>query len=204
MRILTSVTMTVGVAVLLASLTVGQEPRRPGGPGGPGGDPGSILKNENVQKELKITEEQLKKYEELQKKALADSLTPEQLKRLKQIQLQQRGIQAFQDPEVQTTLKMTDDQKEKVKTIAEDAGKDMRELFKNAGGGGNREEMAKKFAAYRKEVMDKTTSVLSEDQKKTWKDMVGEPFEGLRQGFGFTPRRPGGENPKKRKGTDDK
>src|SRR5437773_1539463 len=123
MRILSSVVMTVGVAVLLASLTVGQEPRRPGGPGGPGsGDPGSILKNENVQKELKITEEQLKKYEELQKKALADSLTPEQLKRLKQIQLQQRAAQAFPAPEVQTALNMTADQKAKIQTSTEDAG----------------------------------------------------------------------------------
>lgn len=197
MRILSSVVMTLGVAIVLAGLTTGQEPRRPGGPGGPGGDPGSILKNESVQKELKITEEQLKKYEELQKKALADSLSPEQLKRLKQIQLQQRGAQAFQDPEVQTALKMTDEQKEKVKTIAEDARKDMGELFKNAGGG-NREEAMKKFAAFRKEVMDKTTSVLTDDQKKSWKDMVGEPFEGLRQGFGFGTRRPGGENPKRK------
>jgi hypothetical protein len=198
MRIFSSVVMTLGVAIVLATLTTGQEPRRPGGFQGPGSDPGQILKNENVQKELKITEEQLKKYEELQKKALADALSPEQLKRLKQIQLQQRGLRAFQDPEVQTALKMTDDQKEKVKTIAEDSDKDRRELFKGAvGGGGNREEMMKKITAYNKEVMDKTTAVLSEDQKKTWKDMVGEPFEGLRQGFGFPGRT--GANPKKGK-----
>lgn len=197
MRLFSSVIMTVSVAIVLASLTTGQEPRRPGGFQGPGSDPGQILKNENVQKELKLTEEQLKKYEELQKKALADALTPEQLKRLKQIQLQQRGMRAFQDPEVQTALKLSEDQKEKIKTISEDADKDRRELFKGAVGGGNREELTKKITAYNKEVMDKTTSVLNDDQKKAWKDMLGEPFEGLRQGFGFGTRT--GGNFKKKK-----
>jgi hypothetical protein len=34
-----------------------------------------------------------------------------------------------------------------------------------------------KMAALRKETMDKVTSVLTEDQKKTWKEMTGQPFE---------------------------
>src|SRR5690349_17966470 len=41
-------------------------------------------------------------------KSLADVLKPEQLKRLKQIELQQAGERAFTRPDVQAALKLTD------------------------------------------------------------------------------------------------
>ena len=44
-------------------------------------------------------------------------------------------------------------------------------------GGGDREENAKKFAEMRKDTMEKITGVLTADQKKTWKEMTGEPFD---------------------------
>ena len=34
-----------------------------------------------------------------------------------------------------------------------------------------------KIAALRKESVQKVVDVLSADQKKTWKEMTGEPFE---------------------------
>jgi Spy/CpxP family protein refolding chaperone len=141
-------------------------------------------------------DERREKNQELRKKisdetnqALAGILKPEQSKRLKEITLQQRSAQAFNDPEVQKGLNLTDDQKDKIKTINEDAAKDMRELFpqggrQGAGGGGGGvvdpavfKERMTKMAAIRKETMDKVTSVLTEDQKKTWKEMTGQPFE---------------------------
>jgi Spy/CpxP family protein refolding chaperone len=140
-------------------------------------------------------DERREKNQELRKKisdetnqALAGILKPEQSKRLKEITLQQRSAQAFNDPEVQKGLNLTDDQKDKIKTINEDAAKDMRELFpqggrQGAGGGGQApdpsafKERMTKVAALRKETMDKITSVLTEDQKKTWKEMTGQPFE---------------------------
>jgi Spy/CpxP family protein refolding chaperone len=106
-------------------------------------------------------------------KALEDILKPEQLKRLKQIELQQRGYVAFSDPEVQKSLKLTDEQKGKIKTIVEDAGKEMRELFQ----GGDFQAAQKKMPALRKETMDKVSAILKDDQKQAWKDMTGQPFE---------------------------
>src|SRR5439155_12803853 len=71
-------------------------------------------------------EERREKMQELQKvigaetdKLAASILKPEQLKRFKQIELQQRGYQAFTDPELQKTLKLTDEQKEKIKAIVD-------------------------------------------------------------------------------------
>jgi hypothetical protein len=109
-------------------------------------------------------------------KALGDVLKPEQLKRFKQIELQQAGTQAFTRPEVQKALNLTDDQKEKIKTIADDAAKQRSELFQ----GGNARGSFDKLTALRKETAEKVQAVLTDDQKKTWKDLTGEPFEVTR------------------------
>jgi len=34
-----------------------------------------------------------------------------------------------------------------------------------------------KLAQLRKQGMDKITALLTEDQKKSWKDLIGDPFE---------------------------
>src|SRR5439155_18323809 len=104
---------------------------------------------------------------EEQMKALSDILSADQIKRLKQISLQTRGAQAFADAEVQKELKLTDDQKDKIKTINDDARQEMQTLFQP---GGDREEAQKKMTALRKETMEKVMGVLTDDQKKAWKD----------------------------------
>jgi Spy/CpxP family protein refolding chaperone len=116
-------------------------------------------------------------------KGLADVLKPEQMKRYRQIQLQQLGLMAFTEPEVQSKLKLTDDQVGQIRRINADSQSQRRELFQGGGGGGNREEMQKKEATLGKESMDKALAVLSANQKQAWKDMTGEPFEVKFQGF---------------------
>jgi hypothetical protein len=116
-------------------------------------------------------------------KGLADVLKPEQMKRYRQIQLQQLGLMAFTEPEVQSKLKLTDDQVGQIRRINADSQSQRRELSQGGGGGGNREEMQKKAATLGKESMDKALAVLSADQKQVWKDMTGEPFDVRFQGF---------------------
>ncbi len=62
----------------------------------------------------------------------------------------------------------------------------MREIFQNAQG--NFREAGEKAGALRKETMEKVMALLTDEQKKAWKDMTGEPFEvrfeGTRGGFG--------------------
>jgi hypothetical protein len=117
-------------------------------------------------------------------KGLADVLTPEQMKRYRQIQLQQLGLRAFTEPEVQSKLKLTDDQVGQIRRINADSQSQRRELIQGGGGGGgNREEMRKKEATLGKESTDKALAVLSADQKQAWKDMTGAPIEVQFQGF---------------------
>src|SRR5947207_902846 len=82
--------------------------QRPGG-GPPGGglrnDPLALINNESVKKELDISDEQIEKLPDAVQKALAGVLNPKQLKRLEQIQLQQRGAAAMQEAKVVDRLK---------------------------------------------------------------------------------------------------
>jgi Spy/CpxP family protein refolding chaperone len=180
-----------------------------------------LLTQKSVQQELKLSDEQIKKLTELadkqrqtlaelgnlareerqQKmreqtqaadKAVAEILQPEQQKLLKQIVLQQRGAQALSEPEVADALGLSAEQKEKLKTIRDEAQREMRELFQ----GGNREEAQKKVADLRKATEEKAQEVLTPEQKTKWKEMVGEPFKGeIARPAGLGGRRPGRANP---------
>lgn len=179
--------------------------------------PFALLTQEQVQKELKLSKDQLNKLQKLiakpqelpkpiakpgvaaksddlrskeaikaREKAVSDILMPEQLRRLKEISLQLRGGQAFNDPEVAEALKLTSEQKEKVKTIHEEAIKSMESLFRpafNFQASGNFQEMQKQFAAMakkfedvRKSIDEQLMNLLTDEQKATWRQLTGEPF----------------------------
>jgi hypothetical protein len=120
-------------------------------------------------------------------KAVAEVLKPEQLARLKQIELQRAGFAAYTRPEVETALKLTTEQKEKIKTISDEANKEIRELMpmrggqgggqRGAGGAGRGGPNAEKIAGIRKETTEKIVAVLNDEQKTAWKGMTGTPFE---------------------------
>jgi hypothetical protein len=106
-------------------------------------------------------------------------LKPEQVKRLHQIELQQRGANALTDPTIAKKLGVTDDQAAKVKTILADQQSEMQEIRQSAGN--DFQSMMPKITALRKETNTKVMALMTEDQKKTWKEMTGEPFEVVQQ-----------------------
>jgi len=126
--------------------------------------------------------------EEESRDAAREILKPEQRRRFFQISLQVNGPRALERPRVQEALKLTDEQKGKIRDILEDSREQMRKAFEN--GQGNREEARKKFGELRQQTQDKVNAVLTDEQKETWKKMSGEPFE-----FQFGPggRRDGNE-----------
>jgi hypothetical protein len=180
MRTFSRVVLASFAVALVAGPALAQRGPQRGGPGG--GGPDSLIRmlmNKSVQKELSLDEADVAKVPEAVMKALEGVLKPEQMKRLKQIELQMHGAGAFHDAKVQTALKITDEQKEKIKSIQEDAGKEIRELF--TGGGRDFRANGEKMQKINKETMKKTMGVLSPEQKKAWRDMVGEPFEMKRE-----------------------
>jgi len=109
------------------------------------------------------------------KKAL--SLTEDQSKRFDQIALQQRGLLAFADPSVAAKLKLSDDQKSK------DPGDQPGELRRESrrlqqgcqrrGKDGSPQEDGRRS----KREPGQAPGVLTDDQKKAWKEMTGEVIE---------------------------
>ena len=76
------------------------------------------------------------------KKMMADVLKPDQIKRFDQISLQQRGLQAFTDPEILKKIDLNDDQKAKIRDIGQEVQAQMQELrqsFQDDREGGDEE-----------------------------------------------------------------
>jgi hypothetical protein len=127
-------------------------------------------------------EERMKKFQELAKetnastlKAIGEFLKPEQIARLHQISYQTMGAMAFSDPEIAKKLNITDAQKADIKTISDESGEKMREL--GQGFRDDPEGTRTKMTELRKETLSKAVAKLNDEQQKTWKDLLGEPFE---------------------------
>ena len=82
-------------------------------------------------------------------------LTPGQLKRLEEIHIQSWGVWAFNDPAIQKKLGLNEGQRSKIKPIVEAAD--------DAAAGAERR------------AMEASLTLLTADQKRLWKSMVGEP-----------------------------
>jgi Spy/CpxP family protein refolding chaperone len=163
-----------------------------------------LLGQKSVQEELKLSDEQVKKVTELQEKqreafqglrdlspeerqtkmqeiakaqneALAKVLDAKQLKRAKQIALQQQvrfGLAfVLTNDELAKTLQITDEQKQKIQEIRRSAFEEMRDLGRDEEGRKKREEI-------RNATNEKVNGVLTAEQKAKLKELQGEPFKG--------------------------
>jgi Spy/CpxP family protein refolding chaperone len=84
-------------------------------------------------------------------------------------------LAAPQMPRVQEALKLTDEQKSKFGAIQDEQREAMQGLFQ--GGGGDRQAAFQKMTELRTKGNEKAMAVLTSEQKATWKDLTGEPFE---------------------------
>lgn len=121
--------------------------------------------------------------------AVGKVLKEDQVKRLKQIELQVAGTGAFMRADVSEALKITDDQKGKIGESMGSLFKDMKELneefgIKGFGGfggakleGDKKKDYDKKLAKLNKEMMAAAQDAMTDDQKKKWKEMTGEPID---------------------------
>jgi len=179
-----------------------------------GGNLLGLLGQKPVQEDLKLTDDQVKKVDEqvekqrevfaalrdltpeerqkeaatqaeATKKSLSEILKEDQLKRLKQISLQQRGGQALTDAEVASALNLTTEQKDRITAIQDGVQSQMRELFQAGAAGGDREELQKKGQELRTATDQKILAVLTDAQQAKFKEMKGEPFKGELRGGGF-------------------
>lgn len=99
-------------------------------------------------------------------------LKPAQMTRLKQVARQQGGPSAYLSAENAKDLKITDEQKTKLKKISTDLQEETMALFQ----GGFSPETREKMQMLNKEASEKAAGVLTDEQKSKWKELTGEPF----------------------------
>jgi Spy/CpxP family protein refolding chaperone len=221
-----------GLAAALTTSTWAQDEgggrRRGGGFGGRGFtiDKVALMGSEQVKKELKVTEEQGKKIEEvlashrealrgsfgggnfrdlsdeerqkamdemakkraeLVKKtdgALAAVLNKEQVQRLNEIHVQQQGVEALNDEAVVAALKLTDEQKAKIKGVITTRDEELAKLrpTRRRGEGGDGppgggEEARAKIDKVRKDADTAAFAVLTKEQNESLAKLKGAAFE---------------------------
>lgn len=111
-------------------------------------------------------------------KAVNDILTPQQQTRLKEINIQISGARVILQKDIQEALKLTDDQKAKIKSIndtATEANNSVRDKMRN-------QELDREsaMAAMKKNndaLNSELAKVLTEDQTAMLKKMAGAPFK---------------------------
>jgi RNA polymerase sigma factor (sigma-70 family) len=154
---------------------------RPGDPS----QPGEVVEMPDP----KMVAELVNKRDTETRKLLAEVLKPEQLSRLKQIDLQLEGIRALHNKEVALALKLTEDQKGQVTKLFEDISQasmahalrvappsptgideaTVRETRHTA----HVEAWNKEFKA----ATGKIPSLLTPEQRRRWEAMTGAPFQ---------------------------
>jgi Spy/CpxP family protein refolding chaperone len=163
-----------------------------------------LLRQKSVQHELKVTPDearkihehcsrQWKKAEELAKagkeerekkfdamaeeneRFLKDCLKPEQRKRLKQIAMQRAGLLWIARSDVASNLGLSAEQKQKVKELHKEAHKEALEILRS-----NEGKMVKKEHLREMRMKDRRRlmAVLTDEQKRKWKEMIGDEFKG--------------------------
>ena len=185
---------------------------RRGGGGRGGGSIAFFVRNEQIVKELGLTEDQVKKITAAVPEGMRDMsdedrakavtkleadvkavLTPAQNKRIGEIRLQMSGTRALTQPEVVKELGLSEEQVKNIEAALE--------VPRPEGGGQtpggeqpSDEERAKRREALmkaREAANAKALAVLTAEQKKRWDAMLGKKFEfQMPQGGGGT--RPGG------------
>ena len=127
-----------------------------------------------LEKMPELLELQAKIREEINQ-ALEALLRPDQRKRYQQIQLQAKGIRGLSVPEVQDALHLTDDQKAKINAIDRRLHQDIGDM--PGVRPWNVRARIKAYADRSGAAMEEVVSVLDDEQRKAWKELVGEPVE---------------------------
>ena len=164
-----------------------------------------LVESKDAQKDLKLTDEQIKKIAELSrqhaeqvkglgfqkaedrekaqrateatKAALSELLAAEQAARLKQLELQQRGAMSFITPQISQDLAITQEQRTAIIKIVQANNLKMVAIVQAAKG--NHQEIQTKMSELHRAQLADVVKGLSATQQTKWLVQSGEPFTGV-------------------------
>ena len=118
-------------------------------------------------------------YEELGK-----ILKPEKLERLRQIERRASGVKVLLDEETAGPLKMTDDQRSKVKETVKKIDEELQSAFSESKGSKEKFSSKENFEKLWRQRLDleatglmRIKELLTSEQQKAWEKQVGEPID---------------------------
>jgi hypothetical protein len=106
--------------------------------------------------------------------SLSRVLSPQQLKRLKQILLQAWGIVLFEFPEIRDALKLSAQEADRLTKIYEDMRNEIAKKVLDRKL--TQEEGWKQYQGLSRGVPDRVRAALSDDQQRTLDDLLGSPY----------------------------
>ncbi len=147
----------------------------------------------------KMRAEGEKRAKEMEAK-IKEILLPQQWERLQQIRIQLMGVRALLNSEVQSKLKLSQQQVAKITEAFQQSRQKMGELMQSMRGG-NREGIREKFSALQKETEEAVLGILTSEQKETLEKLKGKKvdIQVRRFGRGGPPGR-GGEGGRRKRG----
>jgi hypothetical protein len=132
---------------------------------------------EERQKLMEEMREAREKLSQMATEQLEELLLPEQLDRLRQISLQQQGPGALTDERVAKKLEISEEQRNEIRAqvmeVARGMGEELRELFRER----DREKITEMMQKMREKQFEAAKKVLSDEQRKGFEEMLGEPFD---------------------------
>jgi Spy/CpxP family protein refolding chaperone len=147
----------------------------------PGQGGGGNFREMTEEQRAKAMEEFRKQADERNKKveaALKEVLTADQQKRLSELRVQREGVAGLSRGEIAEKLELTDEQKGKLRELAEAARPNFGQGGRPAGGENvDREKLMAEFQARREKLEADSLAVLTADQKAKWEEMKGKKFE---------------------------
>jgi hypothetical protein len=114
---------------------------------------------------------------------------PTQLSRYNQLYLQFQGVGAFNAPQVQQKLNLTDQQRQQFQQFAQQYNQQVSTLQQNAQT--NPQATNQQFDRLRQQSMQNINSVLTPQQQQMWQQMAGQPYN-LQWSHYFPPTTTGG------------
>lgn len=110
---------------------------------------------------------------------LKEILNADQLKRLGELQLQREGAMAIARPPVAEQLGLSDEQREKVRSILASTRPQRGQERPNFGelSREERQKLMEERRAQREKAESEVVAVLTDEQKAKWSEMQGEDFE---------------------------
>ncbi len=109
-------------------------------------------------------------------------LQPAQYRRLNEIVRWRIGIASLLRDDVAVRMRYSETQRKRIKEILDDTQTAVTAIEQQVNQGEPREPLQKKFDALKKEEQAQLTKLLKPEQRTTWKELLGKPFDVTKLG----------------------